>query len=188
MPMAAVFIDGGYLGKVLKDCFGEPRINYARLVEWAIEGCGLFRAYYYDCLPFVSADPTPEERDRCARKKKFLSALRRLDRFTVRLGRLEARGTDEYGEPLFEQKQVDIQLAADAAILLLKNRLDLVVLLTGDSDLIPVVTLAQQEGVITRLVHGPDGCSRAKCHQDLWDVADERWELSAEVVERIGLR
>jgi len=188
MSLAAVFIDGGYLAKVLKDCFGEPRINYSLLVEWATEGYDLFRAYYYDCLPFQSCAPDPEERDRYARKRKFLCALERLDRFTVRLGQLEQRGTDVFGEPIFEQKQVDIQLAADMAVLLTKNRVEVVVLLTGDSDLIPAVNLAKDEAVIVRLVTGPEDCPRARRHQDLWDQADERREITAEVIEKIILR
>jgi len=62
------------------------------------------------------------------------------------------------------------------------------VILSGDSDLIPAINLAKEEGVIVRLVHGPEGCPRARCHQDLWDAADERRELGLEVLERLVLR
>jgi uncharacterized LabA/DUF88 family protein len=52
---------------------------------------------------------------------------------------------------------------------------------SGDSDLIPAVEVAQQEGVCLWLVHGP---SRSRANgtsthaRELWDAADERIELT----------
>jgi len=83
MPQASVFIDGGYLARILKD-LGEPKIDYALLARWAAEGYDLFRTYYYDCLPYQSPNPSNEERQRAAARRRFFTALNRLDRFTVR--------------------------------------------------------------------------------------------------------
>ena len=68
----AVFIDGAYLSSVLK-MFGSPRIRYEKLLNWIVPQERLFRAYYYDCLPYQSANPTEEERDFVSGKQRFLT-------------------------------------------------------------------------------------------------------------------
>lgn len=69
MSLAAVFIDGGYLTSVLRG-LGRPRLDYAHFAAWAAEGYDVFRVYYYDCLPYQSASPSPEERARYSATKK----------------------------------------------------------------------------------------------------------------------
>lgn len=180
MALAAVFIDGGYLTNVLR-ALGRPRLDYAQFAAWAARGYEIFRVYYYDCLPYQSASPTPEERIRYSNAKKWIDTLNRLERFKVRLGRLQYRGTDDDGSPIFQQKRVDLQLGLDIASLISTNRpgISMVVLVTGDSDMIPAVTAAQEAGALVRLVHGPrDAQGRPTYHQDLWDAVDERQEIS----------
>lgn len=174
----AVFIDGGYLANVLKRHFGEPRLDYARIVDWICEDDELFRTYYYDCLPYQSSIPTDEERQMVSRKQRFLTALKRLDRFTVREGRLEYRGTADDGTPVFQQKRIDLQIGLDIATVVAMKRADIVAILSGDSDLLPALNMAKDTGVIVRLVHGP----RGTYHNDLWDAADERKQISPEVI------
>jgi len=176
---AAVFIDGAYLSKVLKKHFGSPRVDHHSLVAWACGDEQLFRAYYYDCLPYQSARPTDEERQRVSDKQKFFLALERGQRFTVRQGRLEYRGTDDRGSPVFTQKRVDLKLGLDVASLVATGRVAMVVLIAGDSDFIPVVEFAKQQGVIVRLIHGPS----ATYHTDLWTAVDERKEITEEVLQ-----
>ena len=125
MPEAAVFIDGGYLSKILKT-LGEPRIDYRKLARWAASDFDLFRTYYYDCASYQSAQPTEDEKRRASARQSFLNALNRHERFTVRLGRLAYRGKDEQGAPIFEQKRVDLMLAFDVAALVAKARVRLV--------------------------------------------------------------
>ncbi|MGH2359913.1 MAG: NYN domain-containing protein [bacterium] len=173
---AAVFIDGGYLAMTLKS-LGEPRIDYSRLARWAVDGCDLFRTYYYDCLPYHGYRPSDEERRRAQSKQSFITALNRLDRFTIRLGRLALRGKDDHGAPIFDQKRVDLMLGLDIATIVSTGKVDLVALVAGDGDLIPAVRKAKEEGALVRLVHGP----RLTYDQDLWHEADERRELNAGV-------
>ncbi len=52
MNKAAVFIDGGYIAKVLENEFDYARIDYGKLVDGLIKQSGqmsLLRSYYYDC-------------------------------------------------------------------------------------------------------------------------------------------
>ena len=173
--------DGGYLSKLLKKHFGEPTVDYAKFSKQAAESYTVFRTYYYDCPPYQSKAPTPEESQFLSGKEKFFKALRQLERFEVRLGRLEYRGTDDEGKQVFAQKRVDLQMGLDIASLAGKSRVQMMTLVMGDSDLIPAVEFAKQEGILTRLVHGP----RGTYHQDLWERVDERKEITMEFINRI---
>lgn len=188
MDRAAVLIDGGYLQRVLKDLFGSPKIDYSRLSCWAVEGYQLFRTYYYDCLPFQDNPPTEEQRARLAAKDSFLKALDRLDRYVVRLGRLERRGLDSAGRPIFHQKRVDLQLGLDVASLVTSQSVALITLIAGDSDLIPAVQLARERNILVRLVVPPRQLRSVEVsyHQDLWDIVDERRVLTNTVVQEIS--
>lgn len=191
MAQVAVFIDGGYWSKVVErfsprdPATGKvlyTRVDLRKLAQWACQGDTLFRAYFYDCLPYQSSTPTPEESKRHAAKQKFFTALRGFDRFSVREGRLEYLGTDDRGNPVFVQKRVDLQLGLDIASTVIKGKVDVIAVVSGDSDLIPAVEFARQEQAIVRLVHGPWDTY----HQDLWRSVDERLEITATVLKSLA--
>lgn len=179
---AAVFIDGGYLATILKN-YGSPKVDHEKLIDWACGEYQRFRAYYYDCLPYQSSNPTPEERTKLASKQRFFNKLNQIPRFTVRQGRLEYRGISDDGSQVFVQKRVDLQLGLDIASLVSKSKIDMAVLFTGDSDFVPAVSLAQEQGVLVRLVHGP----ARTYHKELWNAVDERWELTEEIINKYPL-
>ena len=52
MDKASVFIDGGYLARVLKDEYGEAAIDFGVLSEKLCKGCERLRTYYYTCMPY----------------------------------------------------------------------------------------------------------------------------------------
>ena len=62
--LAAVFIDGGYLMKVLKEEFGSPGVDFKKLAEEMAGDHDIFRAYYYNCMPHQGTTPTVEEQQR----------------------------------------------------------------------------------------------------------------------------
>jgi len=182
MGRTAVFIDGAYVDYVLKHEFGCASIDYAKLVDEIAQGTELLRTYYYHCLPYQSSPATLEERERFSRKEKFFAALRRLPRFEVRLGKLEYRGVNQQGEPIFEQKRVDILLGVDLAVLSAKRAISDAILVTGDSDLLPAIACAKDEGVLVRLPHG---CDPKHYHRELWDNCDDRCEITPDLISRI---
>lgn len=175
----ACFIDGGYLDKTLLNEFDQARIDFHKLALWMANGIELLRTYYYHCPPYQSPNPTPEERERFAKAEKFFNNLRRLPRFEVRLGRLEFRGLSDKGIPIFEQKCVDILLGVDLAKLASKGQISHASILTGDSDFLPAIAVAKDEGVLVRLVHGNT------VHEKLWEICDERAALNREVIKQL---
>ena len=104
MGRLAVFVDGGYIGRISRDEFNVSP-DYGKLSQAitgevnarSTESVDLLRTLYYDCLPYQSPKPTEAESERFGRARKFYDALGRLPRFEVRLGRLVYRGNDSQG-------------------------------------------------------------------------------------------
>jgi uncharacterized LabA/DUF88 family protein len=164
----AVFVDGGYLDSIL-DHAGKPFISYGKmktgLAEMAGEKLALLRAYYYHCAPYEAPHLSSIDKERNMRKNAFFSALKRYG-FTVRLGDLEYRGRDNAGELMFQQKGVDIALATDLLNLSIKGLITHAVIVTGDSDYVPVIDAVKNEGVHVTVAHGKFA------HDRLVEVAD----------------
>ncbi len=185
MGMTAVFIDGGYLDKVLRYDHAEPRIDFGKLAGAMVgEGDELLRAYYYHCLPYRSSSPTGEENERYGKRHRFFTALGYIPRFEVRLGRLAFRGTDRNGDPIFQQKRVDLMLGVDMALLAGKQRVSKVVLLSGDSDFTPAIEAVKAEGVLTTVWHGSRS-EHTRPSDDLLRACDERRELTSRDIQSI---
>lgn len=181
MGKAAVLIDAGYIMNILRTQFNEAIIEYDKFAKWACKPEELFRAYYYDCLPYQSPNPSPIENAMMSAKQRFFGYLTNLDRFTVRQGKLQLRGYHKDGHPIFVQKRVDLQMGLDIATLVFRDRVDTICLVSGDSDLLPAVGLAKDSGIIVRLVHG-----RANSyHRDLWASADERIQITGQVIDEV---
>jgi len=180
MSKMAIFIDGGYINRLSRDNFliDNYSIDYKKFVKWISGTSTIFRAYYYDCLPYQSYKPTRRERERFSKKREFFFSLEKIPRFCVRQGKLAYRGKDGGGKPIFAQKQVDLLLGLDSGSLVSTRKFDEVAIVAGDSDFIPVVEFAKKEGVIVWLIHGPSGTY----HKDLWQAADERKEITQDVL------
>lgn len=166
-----IFIDGAYLDKLLTKEFNSSRIDYNLLVNWMSQGKNIFRTYFYHCLPYQSNPPTTDESKRFASKQRFFYQLERLSKFEVRLGELSFRGYNQDGAPIFVQKRVDILLGVDLVLFSVKHSITHAALLTGDSDFLPAVSVAKNEGITISLFHGT---AALKPHDDLWMAADER--------------
>lgn len=181
MNRCAIFIDGAYLEFVLKGEFSRPPVDFAALVNRIAGARELLRAYFYDCLPYQSARPSPDERERFARRQRFHHALNRIPRFEVRLGKLAFKGTQD-GHPIFEQKRVDILLGVDLVQLATKHQITDAIVVAGDSDFLPAIEVAKQEGVVVHLFHG------ASPHNELLACCDERVRIDGEFVDAIWRR
>lgn len=189
MDRIAIFIDGGYVGKLWKEHFGVrggyTAIDYRKLVRWISGSFEVLRAYYYDCLPYQSAKPSQRERDMLSRKQRFFFALEKIPRFCVRQGKLVFRGyVCKRKKPIFIQKRVDLRLGLDLGSIVTTGKVEKVALIAGDSDFIPAIEFAREKGVITLLVHGPV----RTYHKDLWQAADDRKKITQKVVRSITIK
>ena len=179
MGRIAIFIDGAYLQHVLKDEFGSPRVDFRKLVGQMADGQEILRSYYYNCEPYQSNPPTAEERERFGKTQRFHYALDQIPRFQVRLGKLEFRGRNAQGNPIFQQKRVDIQMGVDLVLLAAKNSISDAAILAGDSDFLPAIDAAKPEGVVVHLYHGE------RPHHDLVARCDERTKIDQSFINSV---
>ncbi|MEY8385807.1 NYN domain-containing protein [uncultured Oscillibacter sp.] len=181
MGKIAIFIDGAYLSKVLKESFASPQIDFSKLSSHLANGDPLLRTYYYNCMPYKSATPTSGENNRYNNMQRFINSLERLDRYEVKLGKLEYRGRKVDGSPIFQQKRVDILLGCDLVLLSAKQRIEKAILITGDSDFIPAIQVAKNEGVEIELIYDTSHMP----HSSLTQIADIRKALSQADIDAI---
>lgn len=188
MDRCAIFIDGAYVDKLFQNHLGGVKIDYGKFAQHISAGCDLLRTYYYHCLPYQSSPPTQDEKQRFSGSEKYMAALSRLPRFQVRLGKLEYRGTRQDGSPIFAQKRVDILLGVDMVELAATKQIGRAILVAGDSDFLPAIEVVKRHGILTVLWHGTRGGHgrQSTCHNDLWDMCDERFEIDQNVAKAVA--
>lgn len=146
----------------------------------------LHRVYFYDAKPLTGKIRRPDgmELDFSSSKMATISQrqhneIGQLPYVAMRFGELSYRGwqvkervlrdakssitqisADDL-EPNVQQKGVDMRIGLDIAALSLKRHAQLIVLVTGDSDLIPAMKFARREGMQMALLtlgrHVKDG-------------------------------
>lgn len=181
MGKVAIFIDGGYLSKVLKDSFPSVQLDFSKLSAYLAGDLPILRTYYYNCMPYKSLSPTSGEIARYESMQRFVNSLENLDRYEVKLGKLEYRGRKTDGSPVFQQKRVDILLGCDLVLLSAKQRIEKAILITGDSDFIPAIQIAKNEGVEIELIYDTNHMP----HRSLTQIVDVRKSLSQADIDAI---
>ena len=174
---AAIFIDGGYLNRILRNKFDEPRIDYLKLSEEICKSLKVnrLRTYFYHCLPIIR-DGNAGDKDRHASMQRFLAKLNRLPRFEVKLGKLQMIGTS------FKQKRVDVLMSLDIVNMCFDNQIQQAILIAGDSDFIPAVKTAKNYGGITHLFYHP-----SSVHDEILDEIDELHVITQELIDKCKL-
>lgn len=136
----------------------------------ALKGARLHRVYYYDARPLTGKVKHPDgnEIDFSASVMSKVSAeqhgtVSRLPYIAMRYGELSRRGwkikdwllrdpkklaslSVKDLVPNVQQKGVDMRIGLDIAALTLKRQVQIIVLVSGDSDLVPAMKLARREG------------------------------------------
>ncbi|MEK6932176.1 MAG: NYN domain-containing protein [Nanoarchaeota archaeon] len=143
-----VFIDNAYLLR-LRNYFFKTGLRYS--VKNLVNNLALKNSYivekifFYDAPPFQSPFPSNEERKRKESYDKFISYLRK-DGIEIREGRTQRlKVGDEF---VFKQKGVDMLLGIDMVGIekefpAVKN----IVLISGDSDFVPVVKKLKKQNI-----------------------------------------
>lgn len=138
----------------------------------------LHRVYFYDSVPLLSAHDKPlgggqiefANQPIATRSKQLHEQLVKLPYVALRLGELSFNGwavtqkklDKAQGDsieiragdlkPQITQKGVDMRIGMDIAALTLKKQVQLIVLVTGDSDFVPAMKFARREGAQLFLV------------------------------------
>ena len=183
MGRVAIFIDGAYLEYGFKQEFSLPRIDFGRFASKVAGDNEILRTYYYHCLPYQSNPPTTEESQLFGKRQAFYSRLSRIPRFEVKLGKLALRGSYADGRPILIQKRVDIMLGVDLVLLSAKRQIVTAILVAGDSDFLPAVKIAKDEGVLVHLFH----FAVTPPHRELWDACDERTIIDRRLIDSVRL-
>ncbi len=157
-------------------------------------GKSLLRVYYYDAPPASGMMKNPidgtvldlTKHPTYARNQSLQQGLEMQADFALRVGELSVSGwtlgrtalhrikqngprvlTARDMVPKIEQKGVDLRIGLDIARLSLRGIVSAIVVVTGDSDIIPAFKFARREGVRVYLDHMGHGVKRdLKAHTD----------------------
>jgi uncharacterized LabA/DUF88 family protein len=168
-----LLVDGGYL----RANAGKAQIAYDNaFIELFCPKCFIadeyaLRYYYYDApqyrgrvtLPVSGGTTNFQSSD------QWLHDLAKLERFAVRRGAIGFRGwrpknvplaggaplTDADFSPAFEQKGVDMRIGLDIATFANQRTADRILLVSGDTDMIPAMKHARKAGLEVGLVQLP---------------------------------
>jgi uncharacterized LabA/DUF88 family protein len=160
-----LLVDGGYL----RASAAQSNRNYdAGLIEAFAQQCWrqpeyLMRVLYYDAPQYEGRAQLPVSGNWKSFKPRdtLLDDIGRLERFAVRRGTLGFRGwkprtipiagetelTDADFKPVFEQKGVDMRVGLDIATFAHRKSVERIILVSGDTDMIPAMKEARKSGL-----------------------------------------
>lgn len=173
----AIFIDRGYLSKIIKNQFNNELIDYLKFCNKICSDLNLnrLRTYVYTCVPIVRQN-IKEDIERKVKVQKFLDKLRRLPRFEVKLGKLQIIGNQ------FKQKMIDVLMSLDIATMSYTKMIEHVVIVAGDADFIPAIKKSKDYGAIVHLYYHP-----SSVHNELLDEVDELHEITDDLINKSKL-
>ena len=175
MSNIAIFIDGAYLDHI-QELPKREQIDFVSLVHTIAQNIPILRVYYYHCPPRQYRNQSRRERDRYSRMHKFLERMQMLPNFEVRRGKLQEIRNDDDNVIDVVQKQVDVLLSIDLVHLASKRRITNAALVTGDSDFIPAIKLAKNEGVHITLWYS----AASEINRGLLAAADQAFALETD--------
>jgi uncharacterized LabA/DUF88 family protein len=126
----------------------EKLVSYFRRLLQDPYGDDLFRIYFYTARPFggVIGNKDYSKEYYFQKVNTFISAIGEQSDVLLRLGELLPRGNS------FEQKGVDVQIGLDIATLSLKRYVDTIIIFSFDTDLIPALDFARNNGIRVGIV------------------------------------
>ncbi len=178
MGNTAIFVDLGYLSYITKR-FGNTKVDYNKLPATVLDKTheNHYRTYVYHCPPYQGNPPTAEEKLRKSKYDRYIFSLSRTNRLILRAGRLVKKGNTT-----FIQKGVDTYFAIDLVKLSLRETIKTAILIAGDSDFVPAIKEAKEQGVVVKTYYYP-----GTVHSTLQQASDEMIEITPEFLQSIKL-
>lgn len=164
-----VLIDGGHLRTQLKLSKKTVNADYIEKIglACALAAEEITRILYYDCDLYVGTTklPVSGKPQTFDQTTPYLNTLSQKDLFAVRRGVLKFRGyvikkghqpsnppVDSDFVPKFEQKGVDMRIGLDMATIAGNRSVELIALMTNDTDCVPAMKLVRRAGIQVALV------------------------------------
>jgi len=168
-----MFIDGGYLNRVLKNCFDAVNIDYLKFCNTTCKDLNVnrLRTYYYHSLPIIRKGNKDDER-RYSKMKLFIDNLKRLPRFEVKLGKLQLIGEQ------FRQKMVDVLMSIDIIKKSIRKMIKQIIIIAGDADFVSAIKMSKDNDILIHLFYHP-----SSIHNELLDEIDELHFISEEIID-----
>jgi uncharacterized LabA/DUF88 family protein len=191
MEETVVLIEAHYLDIISKDMGlgGNKKIDINKLAIELAKTNDLWckNASFYTCPPFQSSHPTKDESERKAKYDKFKSALEKLG-VNVREGRLQKLKIDTNGQSVvkFTEKGVDTLFTMDLLILPEKLGVKTVIILTCDTDFVPVIKEVKKRGIKVILYYytNPSNVKQFAMSYYLTNVCDTKILLTKDILEK----
>lgn len=183
---AAIFIDGAYFLNFFKKYDALPK--YEDLADYFLKPLrktvqlDLLRCYFYYCAPWMSTDPSDSEKRRMEEHDLFMEEILKLERWAVRLGKLQRRW-DGHRET-FEQKRVDVLLSVDMVRHSAAGHVQHAIIIAGDSDFIPAIEATKDSGATVTLWYGEENT----VHKDLKDLADSIHQMDIKKIPKQNIK
>jgi uncharacterized LabA/DUF88 family protein len=174
----AVMIDGAFIRKKFRSAkrtdITAPDIQHIveNIFNQVTIPCQSYRVYFYDCKPCSERTSLPishtaynfETKPQYAKGMALIKDIKMLPFFAVREGILSFNGwtlkptcygmnplTDDCFTPNIKQKGVDIKIGLDVAWVSFNHIANTIIMITGDSDFVPVIKTARRNGVFVYL-------------------------------------
>jgi len=184
MDKIGIFIDGGYLAKILQHEYAPKKIDFQKLQDHISAGHDLFRTYYYICQVYRSDPPTDDERRKHSDQSRFFGKLRLIPHFEIKFGVLAKRDLMcekcGYVVQKFEQKRIDVLFSVDLIRTAWNKSIQRAAIIAGDGDFVPVVKDAKDAGVIVSLYY-----SKRSIARELHEICDERYLIDDHFIDHI---
>lgn len=192
MEDTAVLIEAHYLDLISKELGlnGDKRIDIKSLAIKMAKENNLWckEIFFYTCPPFQSSKPTADESRRKAKYDKFKDRLQKMD-IIVREGRLQKLKIlrDGKQEEKFTEKGVDTLFTIDLLKLKEKYSIKTAILLTCDTDFVPVIKAAKEEGTRVILYYYTDNKNKTRFSLSYYlaNVCDSRVLLTEQLLNEV---
>jgi uncharacterized LabA/DUF88 family protein len=167
MNNVRILVDGKYLQAVLKECYGEAKIDICKLIR-KLSGGKLASATYYYPLANALQLSTELERERAVSADRFLYAL----------------STHGVGVKRTTEVTLYTQMTLDIFRLVSGGRIDEIVIFSESLALGPAIDVAREEGLTVTLWHGP---KRTKELDQLTGRVDDHHSIEFEDIGQMRL-
>jgi len=179
MKSTIVFIDGAYLSYISK-FFGKGKPLKYKMEVFAqslakSKGLACNKIYFYTAPPYQDSNPTNEENKRKANYDRFISKLKAVG-VIVREGRCQKI------DNTYQQKGVDTLLTIDLSRIPKKMGISDVIVLTSDTDFVPIINDLSKDGINVILAYFTDRKRKSglSLSNHLWKACKEKIKIKKE--------